>query len=94
MSRLTERERAVWDKRNAGFTFKQIAEDLGLCVQTVSFAFRKAERKVEYEKATYTKDQVGHLVAEVFAELVVELKDPSLLIAGKIAMSILHKKLK
>ena len=50
MSRLTERERAVWDKRNAGFTFKQIAEDLGLCVQTVSFAFRKAERKVEYEK--------------------------------------------
>lgn len=50
MSRLTEREQAVWDKRNAGLTFKQIAEDLGLCVQTVSFAYRKAERKVEYEK--------------------------------------------
>lgn len=50
MSRLTEREQAVWDKRNAGLTFKQIAEELGLCVQTVSFAYRKAERKVEYEK--------------------------------------------
>lgn len=50
MTRLTEREQAVWEKRNAGLTFKQIAEELGLCVQTVSFAYRKAERKVEYEK--------------------------------------------
>lgn len=50
MSRLSGREQAVWDKRNAGLTFKQIAEELGLCVQTVSFAYRKAERKVEYEK--------------------------------------------
>jgi len=50
MSRLTEREQIVWDKRNAGLTFKQIAKDLGLCPATVSFAYRKAERKVEYEK--------------------------------------------
>jgi hypothetical protein len=50
MSRLTEREQAVWDKRNAGLTFKQIAKELGLCVQTVSFSYRKAEIKVEYEK--------------------------------------------
>ena len=50
MSRLSGREQAVWDKRNAGLTFKQIAEELGLCPATVSFAYRKAERKVEYEK--------------------------------------------
>lgn len=50
MSRLTEREQIVWDKRNAGLTFKQIAKDLGLCPATVSFAYRKAYRKVEYEK--------------------------------------------
>lgn len=50
MIRLTEREQMVWDKRNEGLTFKQIAEDLGLCVQTVSFAYRKAYRKIEYEK--------------------------------------------
>lgn len=50
MIRLTEREQMVWDKRNAGLTFKQIAKDLGLCPATVSFAFRKARRKIEYEK--------------------------------------------
>ena len=50
MSRLTDRERAVWDKRNSGLTFKQIAKDLGLCPATVSFAYRKAYRKIEYEK--------------------------------------------
>ena len=46
------------------------------------------------KKATYTKDQVRDLVAEVFSELTIELKDPSLAIAGLIAMSILDKKLK
>lgn len=50
MSRLSGREQAVWDKRNAGLTFKQIAKDLGLCPATVSFAYRKAYRKIEYEK--------------------------------------------
>ena len=43
---------------------------------------------------TYTKDQVRDLLAEVFAELAVELKDPSLVIAGTLAMCILDKKLK
>ena len=51
MIRLTNRERAVWDKRNEGLTFKQIAEDLGLCPATVSFAYGKAYRKIEYGKA-------------------------------------------
>lgn len=51
MSRLSGREQAVWDKRNAGLTFKQIAKDLGLCPATVSFAYRKAYRKIEYGKA-------------------------------------------
>lgn len=46
------------------------------------------------KKATYTKDQVRELVADVLAELVIELKDPSLAIAGLIAMHILDKKLK
>ena len=46
------------------------------------------------KEATYTKDQVRKLVAEVLAELVVELEDLSLVIAGKLAMHILNKKLK
>lgn len=46
------------------------------------------------KKATYTKDQVRDLLAEVFAKLAVELKDPSLVIAGALAMHILDKKLK
>ena len=46
------------------------------------------------KKATYTQDQVRELVADVFTELVVKLKDPSLVIAGMLAMSILDKKLK
>lgn len=40
---------------------------------------------------TYTKDQVRNLVAEVFTELVVKLQDPSLVIAGKLAMALLDK---
>lgn len=46
------------------------------------------------KEATYTQDQVRHLVADVFAELVVKLKDPSLVIAGVLAMELLDRKLK
>ena len=46
------------------------------------------------KEATYTQDQVRHLVADVFAELVVKLKDPSLVIAGMLAMELLDRKLK
>ena len=46
------------------------------------------------KEATYTKDQVRSLVAEVLAEVTVKLKDPSLVIAGMVAMEILAKKLK
>ena len=46
------------------------------------------------KEGTYTKDQVRDLLAEVLAELAVELKDPSLVIAGTLAMHILDKKLK
>ena len=46
------------------------------------------------KEVTYTQDQVRDLVADVFAELTVELKDPSLVIAGMLAMHILDKKLK
>lgn len=46
------------------------------------------------KEPTYTQDQVRHLVADVIAELVFELEDPSLVIAGMLAMKILAKKLK
>lgn len=46
------------------------------------------------KKATYTKDQVRDLVAEVLTEVTVKLKDPSLVIAGMLAMELLDKKLK
>lgn len=46
------------------------------------------------KEATYTQDQVIHLVADVLAELTIELKDPSLVIAGMLAMELLDKKLK
>ena len=42
------------------------------------------------KEATYTQDQVRQLLAE----LTIALKDPSLVIAGMIAMDILDKKLK
>ena len=45
------------------------------------------------KKATYTKDQVRELVAYVFTELVDKLKDPSLVIAGKLAMALLDKEI-
>ena len=46
------------------------------------------------KKATYTQDQVRLLVADVLSELIIKLKDPSLVIASMLAMDILYKKLK
>ena len=46
------------------------------------------------KKDTYTKDQVRELVADIFAKLTIKLKDPSLVIAGMLAMKILDEKLK
>ena len=46
------------------------------------------------KEATYTKDQVKHLVVEALAETVIGLKDPSLVIAGMFTMKRLDKKLK
>ena len=46
------------------------------------------------KEATYMQDQVRHLLADVLAELVIKLKDPSLVIAGAIVMNMLEKKLK
>ena len=46
------------------------------------------------KNATYTKDQIKCLLADVLAEVVVELKDPCLAIAGLLAMKLLDKKLK
>ena len=46
------------------------------------------------KNATYTKDQVRDLVADVLTELVINLEDPSLAIASVLAMKILAKKLK
>lgn len=46
------------------------------------------------KNATYTRDQVRDLVADVLTELVIELEDPSLAIASVLAMKILAKKLK
>ena len=45
-------------------------------------------------ETTYTKDQVRDLVADIVTELSIKLKDPSLVIAGALAMRILDKKLK
>ena len=46
------------------------------------------------KETTYTKDQIGILVAEVLTEVTVKLKDPCLVIAGAIVMELLRKKLK
>ena len=46
------------------------------------------------KETTYTKDQVRDLVAEVLVDVTLELKDPSLVIAGAFVMNILDKKLK
>ena len=44
--------------------------------------------------ATFTKDQVRELVADVLADVTIKLKDPSLVIASMLAIDILDKKLK
>lgn len=46
------------------------------------------------KEATYTQDQIRDIVAGVFTDLIIELNDPSLVIAGILAMNILDKKLK
>ena len=46
------------------------------------------------KEATYTRDQVRDLVADVLTELIIELEDPSLAIASVLAMKILAIKLK
>ena len=46
------------------------------------------------KEATYTKEQVRSLVADVLIEVTLKLKDPSLVIAGMLACDILDKKLK
>ena len=46
------------------------------------------------KETTYTKDQVRDLVADAFADVTNMLKDPSLVIAGMLAMELLDKKLK
>lgn len=46
------------------------------------------------KEATYTKDQVRSLVAEVLVEVCAKLKDPSLVIVSIFACDILDKKLK
>ena len=46
------------------------------------------------KEPTYTQDQVRDLVADVLVDVTIKLKDPSLVIAGMLAMDILEKKLK
>ena len=45
-------------------------------------------------EATYTKDQVRDIVADVLSELVIKLEDPSLVVASMFVMTLLTKKLK
>jgi len=52
------------------------------------------QAKKKSSEATYTQDQVRHLLADVLAELTIKLKDPSLVIASLLAMDLLDKKLK
>lgn len=49
---------------------------------------------MQNKEATYTKDQVRDLVAEVLSDVTIKLKDPSLVIAGMLGMIFLDKKLK
>lgn len=46
------------------------------------------------KETTYTQDQVRILVADVLSDVIIKLKDPSLVIAGMLAMELLDKKLK
>lgn len=46
------------------------------------------------KEATYTKEQVMHIVADVLVDVTLMLKDPSLVIVGILATDKLDKKLK
>lgn len=46
------------------------------------------------KETTYTQEQVKDLVADVFATLSVRLEDPSLVIAGVLALGLLDEKFK
>ena len=46
------------------------------------------------KEATYTQDEVRKIVADVLSDLTIILEDPSLVIAGMLAMRLLDKKLK
>lgn len=48
----------------------------------------------EEKATTYTQEQVKDLVADVFAKLSVRLEDPSLIIAGVLALGLLDEKFK
>ena len=48
----------------------------------------------KHNKVLYTNEQVIDIIADVLSNLVVELEDPSLVIASMLAMDILYKKLK
>lgn len=46
------------------------------------------------KETTYTKDQVRDLVADTLTEVVIRLKDPSLVIVSVLAMEFLDKNFK
>ena len=46
------------------------------------------------KETTYTQDQVRDLVADIFTELSIKLKDPSIVIASMITMNITYKMFK
>ena len=46
----------------------------------------------EQTETTYTRDEVKDLVTDVFAKLTVKLNDPSLIIAGVLALGLLDEK--
>lgn len=46
----------------------------------------------QQKETTFTQEQVKDLVADVFAKLTVRLNDPSLIIAGVLALEILDEK--
>lgn len=53
-----------------------------------------AQTKKKTNEVTYTKDEVRKIVADVLSDLPIILKDPSLVIAGLLAMRLLEDKLK
>ena len=53
-----------------------------------------AQAKKKTNEPTYTKDEVRKIVADVLSDLPIILEDPSLVIAGLLAMRLLDKKLK